>query len=181
MSWEWVAKPNETDGFLLEKNRWDSSVIDHILMSYLIGTPAEKQLQQAGYLGSVQCLSPLYTIPRLTSSRDYTVTRDGICWRTEVAVRTQTLTNMDWKYFVRGIHIEGVDDKSKAETFVQDRLLGAMCREAERQTEQLNDPAVPLAGPRQVLIRRWREIQALVEKAADALQSTLATRPVHTT
>lgn len=177
----WLLNPTKTDGFLLEKNRWDSSVIDHILMGYLIGTPAEKQLKQAGYLGSVQCLSPLVTIPRLTSSRDYTVTRDGICWRTEVAVRTQILTNIGWKRFVRGIHIEGVDDKSKAETFVRDRLLGAMCREAERNTEQLNDPTVPLVGPRQVLIRRWREIQALLEKAADALQSTLAITPEHTT
>lgn len=167
----WLLNPTKTDGFLLDKNRWDSVAIDHILMDYLIGTPAEKQLQRAGYLGSVQCPNSLVKICRLTSSRDYTVSREGICCRTEVAVRTQTLTNSDWNHFVQGIEIEHADDKRNAGNFVRDRLLVVFCREVDRHIEQLHNSTVPL-GPRQVLIRRWREIQALLERAAESL-------PVH--
>lgn len=172
MSNDLAAKLNETDGFLLDNNRWDSVTVDHILMGYIIGTPAEKQLQQAGYLGSVQCLSSLVMISRLTSSRDYTVSREGVCWRTEVAVRTQTLTNSDWNHFVRGIENERVDDKWNAGNFVRDQLLVTFYREVERHIEQLHNSTVPPQGPRQVLIRRWREIQALLEGAAKSL-------PVH--
>lgn len=43
----------EIDGFLLDNNPWDSTLIDHVLMSYLIDTSAEQRLQEAGYLGSV--------------------------------------------------------------------------------------------------------------------------------
>lgn len=40
---------------------------------------------------------------------------DGLCYRTQVAIRTQTLVNSDWVKFVRGFDVDDADDKSKAE------------------------------------------------------------------
>lgn len=40
-----------TDGFVLGSNRWDSTPVDHLLMPYLVSTPAEEKLRRAGYLG----------------------------------------------------------------------------------------------------------------------------------
>ncbi|KAI4278769.1 MAG: hypothetical protein L6R38_005167 [Xanthoria sp. 2 TBL-2021] len=38
-------------GFVLNSNRWDSTPVDHCLMTHLVNTPVEEQLQRAGYLG----------------------------------------------------------------------------------------------------------------------------------
>ncbi|KAI4157398.1 MAG: hypothetical protein L6R39_000680 [Caloplaca ligustica] len=138
-------------GFILDNNRWDSTPIDHILMGYLVDTPAEEQLQQAGYLG------------------DYAVTRDGVCWRTEVAVHTQTLTDSAWKRFTQGLDVDDDDYERKGEVFIRNNLLEPLRREAEQRSKQLHNSIVLAVNPRQVLIQRWKQIRALSEKTADLL------------
>ena len=46
-----MAKVERKDGFVLEKNQWDSTSVDPFVMDAYAGTAVEKQLQVAGYLG----------------------------------------------------------------------------------------------------------------------------------
>ncbi|KAL8944283.1 MAG: hypothetical protein Q9216_000578 [Gyalolechia sp. 2 TL-2023] len=144
----------ETDGFILDNNRWDSVPVDHVLMKYLQDSKVEEQLQRTGYLG------------------DYRLSPDGLCYRTEVAVRSQTLTPSDWERFVQGFEIgDEVDDKIRAKAFVKRHVLEPFCQEAEVHIKELEGSNEFPLGPRQILLERWRQIQRLLQQAAASLCS----------
>lgn len=63
-AWELTLK--EIDGFMLDSNRWDCTPVDHVLKNYLLDTPAEEQLQRAGYLGFVCFLDRVVIASKLT-------------------------------------------------------------------------------------------------------------------
>ncbi|KAL9603615.1 MAG: hypothetical protein Q9219_001118 [cf. Caloplaca sp. 3 TL-2023] len=131
-----ASKPklNETDGFMLANNRWDSTPVDHVLMNHLLGTPVEEWLRSSGYLGFVDSLDAL-----------------------------------DWKRFILGLDIEVVHEQDKANAFILDQLLGPFEHEVKAYLEYLQTSSRSPLGPRQVLITRWRQIQALLQQATKSI------------
>ncbi|KAI4248423.1 MAG: hypothetical protein L6R40_000982 [Gallowayella cf. fulva] len=139
-------------GFVLGSNRWDSTPVDHLLMPYLVSTPAEEKLRRAGYLGN------------------YTLDPNGVCYRTEVAVRTQILSDDEWSDLVAGRDLERPEDEINAQALIANQILDPFLQEAKNVLEWLRISSGLPDGPSQVLIRRWEQIQALLQQVA-----TLAT------
>ena len=93
---------------------------------------------------------------------------DGVCHRTHVAVRTQTLSYWDWKRFVDGD--ESVADdlvkEAKAASFISERLLvpyhqTAMCAKRILDTEEMQNCGLS-PSTLSTIRRRWSQIESLV-------------------
>ncbi|KAL8967319.1 MAG: hypothetical protein Q9183_002976 [Haloplaca sp. 2 TL-2023] len=136
-----MAKVERKDGFVLEKNQWDSTSVDTFVMDACAGTPVEKQLQVAGYLGT----------------SDYTLSQDGICYRTEVAIRAQTLARADWERFIEGIDVERLEDDD-FNALIQSYLLMPFRLKAQNAIRMLRNPGKVPPGARRSLIMRWKQI-----------------------
>ena len=61
------------DGFILDENKWDNLPVDDLIYDVTNDTFPRSLLEQSGYLGA------------------YTLSKDGVCFRTEVAVRAYTM------------------------------------------------------------------------------------------
>lgn len=139
-------------GFILDNNRWDSTSVDHLLMNHLHNTAVEEQLRKAGYLG------------------DYTLSHEGLCFRTEVAIRSRILTNSSWERFVQGLEIaEEVVKNSKTADLIRSYILDPFYHEADVHIRSLHGLIELPLGARQVLIKRWKQIQALLQLAEGSL------------
>ncbi|KAL8784558.1 MAG: hypothetical protein Q9213_003906 [Squamulea squamosa] len=142
-------------GFVLDNNRWDATPIDHCLMPHLLGTPVERQLQQAGYLGN------------------YSLSSDGVCYRTQVATRAQFLSADLWLEFIAGRNLNEIGAEQNAEALITSQVLEPYLREAESALKWLDNPSAALTkfpyGPCQVLIRRWKQIEALLRQTTSGL------------
>ncbi|KAL8862301.1 MAG: hypothetical protein Q9178_001310 [Gyalolechia marmorata] len=125
-------------GFVLNNNRWDSTPVDQCLMTHLVNTPAEERLQQAGYLG------------------------------TQAATRAQFLSEGGWNDFVTG---RDMGDERKTQALVASQVLEPYLREAERTLEWLQTSSRASSmlpyRPRQILIQRWEQIQALLQRTME--------------
>ena len=107
----------------------------------------------------------------LTAHRYYTLSRDGVCHRTQVAVRTQTLSNRDWKKFVEGKEAEMDEerDESKANAYVCQNILDAYYSEATNalecfEEEEFRDYALPKTIST-TLTQRWTQIRSMIRDA----------------
>ncbi|KAL9605517.1 MAG: hypothetical protein Q9179_001273 [Wetmoreana sp. 5 TL-2023] len=138
-------------GFVLNNNRWDSTSLDHILMKRFMGTQAEKQLQEAGYLGG------------------YTLSHEGFCYRTEVAVRTQTLTEADWEGFVAGLKTDRIENERKAKALIASQVLEPFLLEAEGAIKWLHSPSRRPTRACELLFERWHQIESLLKAATESL------------
>lgn len=146
-------------GFILESNTWDSLSLDALLLS-LLSEEDKERLDEAGYAGK------------------YTLSSEGVCYRTQVAVRTQTLSEIDWLHFVNGredlIRVE--DDKESVNDFVRERLLRPYREEAtlaERYiSEGMAKGTIEIAGPILSLVRhRWCQIIELIDSVLLVMDS----------
>ncbi|KAL8772042.1 MAG: hypothetical protein Q9209_002708 [Squamulea sp. 1 TL-2023] len=148
---------NGADGFVLENNRWDATPIDHCLMTHLLDTSAEEQLQQAGYLGA----------------SNYSLSSDGVCHRTQVAIRAQFLSVDLWLEFIAGRNSNEVGAEQDAQALITGQVLEPYFQEAENALEWLRNPSGAWTelsyGPRKVLIRRWNQIRVLLQQTANGL------------
>ncbi|SLM38471.1 SET domain [Lasallia pustulata] len=138
-------------GFILDENRWDSLPLDGPLLRQ-IHKSTQGRLNRAGYLGN------------------YTLSREGVCYRTQVAVRTQTLGNKDWRKFIEGKEneMEEMRDESKADYFIAVRVLDGYADEATKALAGFAKygSAFP-EYPRSTLKKRWMQIAELVKEAYD--------------
>ncbi|KAL8645578.1 MAG: hypothetical protein Q9226_007239 [Calogaya cf. arnoldii] len=139
-------------GFVLDSNRWDSTPIDHCLMTHLVNTSVEEQLQQAGYLGG------------------YFLNHDGVCYRAQVATRAQLLTEDLWNDFVAGRDLDNTKDEHEAQALIESQVLEPYLREAEDALDRLHSSyeRSSSTSPRscRILLQRWKQIRALLQRAA---------------
>ena len=96
----------------------------------------------------------------------YTLSVEGVCHRTQVAVRTQTLDTSRWESFVAGHIFENEQDDSKTDWLIAMRILQVYFEEAEgaivglQKVEHILPPV-----QRQTLLKRWGEIKVLIQQA----------------
>ena len=91
---------------------------------------------------------------------------DGVCHRTQVAVRASTTNLARFKQFIAGKEADKGHEESKADSLIAMQILQVYNEEAARAIKQLQEEgnAIP-AGARAMLIRRWKQIQRLIQEA----------------
>ena len=114
--------------------------------------------------------------------RNYTLTSEGVCFRTQVAIRSVTLNNRDWKKFMAGTLDETELSKSQAAAVLQREVLRVYEKEAEEALQHLakekSHEMVTRAEKREiaskipryateVLLSRWKQILDMIHRAME--------------
>lgn len=136
-------------GFVMDDNRWDEFLLDDVLLPRLSARQKER-LEEVGFLGK------------------YVLDRETVCYRTQVAIRLLCCGVREWKRFV-----DGIDDGERSQKGV-DQLILDLLREQKRNAEKTISEVEALTVSdqlqREVLIKRWRQIQDLVDANIVRLQ-----------
>lgn len=127
-----------------ETNKWDSISIDAIITP-LVSKEQQDTLIEEGFWGR------------------YVLDTNGVCYRTRVVLGLLCMSASKWrKALSGGFAIEEKDQQKangillKALTPERDEIEGKI-----RQVEKLRD--IKLESQRETLIRRWRQIQKLLD------------------
>ena len=91
---------------------------------------------------------------------------EGVCYRTNVAVRTKTLKHSRWKQYVKGDLKETKQEELSADNFIVSSILRIYYEEAKHTIQGLLSlrEQLPLRQ-RNVLRDRWIQIKKLVIQA----------------
>jgi len=144
--------------FVLEQKRWDSLSLETILLSQQLnwGLATQRRLTKAGYFG------------------DYTVIpTQGVCHRTQVAVRIKTLDCRNWKRYVAGrkIDIEEAEDEERAQGLIRSKLLEPYHHEAIHALQYwkiFKAESRFCTGLKNTAIQRWTQIVSILGEALKA-------------
>ncbi|KAH9884026.1 SET domain-containing protein [Xylariomycetidae sp. FL2044] len=138
-------------GFVMDENRWDEVGLDDILLRKL-NTKQKEQLEEVGFLGK------------------YVLDRDTVCYRTQVALRLLCRGVREWRRFVNGID-DGESSQGEA-----DSLLGQLlCKYREEIVSTIQKIEMMEVGEpeqRHVLVKRWRQIQDMVNLKITQLEGS---------
>ncbi|KAI9733379.1 MAG: hypothetical protein M1834_003463 [Cirrosporium novae-zelandiae] len=132
-------------GFILKNNKWDLVYLDDIILAML--SESDRQLlEEHNYLGN------------------YVLTKDGACYRTQVAMRLRCRSPSRWKKFIRG------EDTGEEEAQVVDghiRMLIDIYRlETSDALKKLEKSAKNIPFHMLTMLKkRWEQIQVLLESA----------------
>ncbi|KAI1645845.1 SET domain-containing protein [Daldinia loculata] len=141
-------------GFVMDENRWDEILLDEVLLSRLSERQKER-LEEVGFLGK------------------YILDRETVCHRTQVAARLLCCGVREWKRFV-----DGIDDGERSQQNV-DRLVLELLREqrhiAEKRISEAQSLDVGEPQQKEVLIKRWTQIQDLVDSNIARLEEQSST------
>lgn len=91
---------------------------------------------------------------------------DGVCHRTQVAIRALLLDNKDFTKFVNGQEACDERDEARADEFIASKILEIYTWEAEQAIqalERLDDEETQ--SQKRVLTKRWRQIMDMVHRA----------------
>ena len=165
-----TADPISKDGFILSRNQWDWLPIDHLIHESGITLHSNKALEESGYLWYNRAPSPplpkqhKLTVPRLLLLlRDYNLTRDGVCHRTHVAVRSHIMPYPAWQQFIAGTLEPDPADENRADCFIAQKILDRHDIDAERTINHLRNLPIDLAtSTHKILIARWTQIRELI-------------------
>ena len=106
-------------------------------------------------------------------SRNYTVSDDGVCHRTEVAARIRTLRPRQWEKYVQGNLPENARRDSEASAFIAECVLEEYAKEAKQALEILKENKCEIPTDTLcVLERRWEQIKLLVANTLDETSKT---------
>ncbi|KAL7620989.1 hypothetical protein AAE478_008300 [Parahypoxylon ruwenzoriense] len=129
-------------GFVMDENMWDEVLFDDVLLPRL-NQKQKERLEEAGFLGK------------------YVLDRNTVCHRTQVAARLLCCSVREWKRFV-----DGIDDGERSQGEV-DLLILELLRELKENAEgtisKVEASNIGEEQQREVLIKRWRQIQNLVD------------------
>jgi hypothetical protein len=131
-------------GFFLDKNRWDEVCIDDPLLARL-NEKQKAELRQRDLLGN-------YTVRAET----------GACHRTQVALRLCCCTREQWLDF-----LDEKDNAAESQQKVDGlliKVLSSFLSEAQDVTEKLGKLQVGLESQREILSRRWKQIENIIEQ-----------------
>lgn len=129
-------------GFVLSRNRHDSVTLDHIILPLL--SPLQKEiLEQHAYLGS------------------YYLTREGICYRTQVAIRAMVTSGKRIKEFLNGEY-DGAKEEGKLRRKTRE-VCGILRKEVEDAVEGLGRVNLE-EDVRRVVSHRWKQIGVMLDE-----------------
>ncbi|KAI1097734.1 SET domain-containing protein [Jackrogersella minutella] len=129
-------------GFVMDDNRWDEVLLDDVILRRCSNRQKGK-LEEAGFLGK------------------YVLDRETVCYRTQVAVRMLCCGIREWKRFV-----DGIDDGERSQRAADQLLLDLLQEQSQIAKKAISEAEAVAIGDRQqkeALIKRWRQIQDLVE------------------
>lgn len=136
-------------GFVLPDatNEWDEASLDDLLLPRLRRSTSRRYaLQSAGFWAG------------------YVLDHDTVCFRTQVAVRSLHRPESEWHSFAKGF-----DDSEAAQRAVDKELRSLFTlydREIEDTIQAIQKlHTVGTASQREMLMARWRQIQAMVRAA----------------
>ncbi|KAI1478281.1 SET domain-containing protein [Daldinia eschscholtzii] len=129
-------------GFVMDENRWDEILLDDVLVPKLSDRQKER-LEEVGFLGK------------------YILDRETVCHRTQVAARLLCCGVREWKRFV-----DGIDDGERSQKNVNQLVLTLLREQrhiAEKRIIEVQSLDVGLLQQKEVLARRWKQIQDLID------------------
>lgn len=135
-------------GFIFPENAWDQVFLDQFVVP-LFSEDQKETLETAGFLGK------------------YVLDRDGVCYRTQIALRLLCLSTNKWKRVV-----EGLDDEEKDQIRVDHRLVKILDQFKSHASEMLARVSKidsKLAG-QETLSKRWEQISKLMQATIDKIQ-----------
>ncbi|KAK3366974.1 hypothetical protein B0T24DRAFT_374616 [Lasiosphaeria ovina] len=142
-------------GFVLASNRWDEACLDDAVLPAL-SARQRAHLDDRGFLGN------------------YMLDAATVCYRTQVALRLMCVPLREWQRFVDGADDGGKGDDAAAQAKA-DRLLASLLGKYRETIEKTIDTLGSLqAGQpsqRELLCRRWRQIQTLIDTTITRLES----------
>ena len=99
-------------------------------------------------------------------TRNYFLDKNGVCFRTQVAIRSQVLSVCKWKKFMAGVFSEDEEEGAAVAKFLQNRILlpyEAEAKQALQYLEGIDDAVPPIA--KKTLIDRWKQIRDVIQCA----------------
>lgn len=136
-------------GFIMSENLWDCVSLDEPILASL-SKDQKIRLKEEGFLG------------------DYVLDGDGVCYRTQVAVRIGSVSENRWRRFVEGMD-EGEADQERVDGVLR-RLIGDYVATAKEKVEELRREEAGLAEQRLTLERRWLQIIRALEAELERLE-----------
>ncbi|KAF4979365.1 hypothetical protein FZEAL_4406 [Fusarium zealandicum] len=136
-------------GFILDTNRWDEVYLDDVILPRLNKTQ-RADLASTDFLGR-------YTLDDQTLG----------CHRTQVALRLLCCTQRQWQRF-----FDAEDDGNSSQEEVDELLLEALKNFIEiikKTLYKIDEIEGGLASQRELLRRRWQQIETMVTKTIESL------------
>ena len=100
------------------------------------------------------------------SNRNYSLDSSGVCYRTQVAVRSQTMNLARWKQFVQGRDPNPKPGKIDMDAYICRNILLIYHQEVVAAIKILEAGDINLPTHIQhVLLRRWRQIREMIISA----------------
>lgn len=133
--------------------------------------PRRDRLENAGYLGFDVAQAMKFTRTEY-GCRDYRLNAEGLCFRTQVAVRTLTLNAKDWRKFRDGQHMSinaRKQDEFETAAFITKNILEVYLWEVEealKALKGLNTTGTP--SQMDTLSNRWKQIRSMVQQASES-------------
>lgn len=134
-----------------------------------------QSLQKQGTWGRNEagCNKKIAYVNADVRSRNYTVSDDGVCHRTEVAARIRTLRPRQWEKYVQGNLPENARRDSEASAFIAEHILQEYAKEAKQALEILKERKREIPPDTlYVLERRWQQIKLLIANTLDTTSKT---------
>ena len=100
--------------------------------------------------------------------RGYVLSGEGVCYRTGVAVRTQTLEYDRWGKYLLGRLFESRHEEMRAELLIAENVLLPFYKDAHAAIKRLKPQSVArdLQKPAMKgILRRWEQIRDLIFQA----------------
>lgn len=135
-------------GFIMADNKWDYVSLDEPILASLNKSQKER-LGEEGFLGG------------------YVLDVDGVCHRTQVALRISILSARKWKRFVEGEE-SGEKDQATVDEVLKG-LLSNTIHEAEQILQKVRSEKTGLACQRETLEQRWLQIICLLKVGSKRL------------
>lgn len=107
-------------------------------------------------------------LSNLIERSKYALNVDGVCHRTQVAIRALLLDNRDLKKVVDGHEVSDERDEARAEEFIASNILQIYMWEAEQAIQalgRLDDEEIQCQ--KRVLTQRWRQIMDMIHRAEE--------------
>ena len=90
---------------------------------------------------------------------------DGVCHRTQVAIRALLLDNKDFTKFVNGQEASDERNEARADEFIASKILEIYTWEAEQAIQALERLDEETQSQKRILRKRWRQIVDMVHRA----------------
>jgi hypothetical protein len=138
-------------GFFLDQNEWDEIPLDPFLME-MFSEEQKGSLKEVGFLGKW-----------MLDGRE-------VCYRTQVAVRLLCLPERRWLRFVEGASSEEGDQVAVDEILM--KVLVAYRKDVKGKINAIAElkETVGTAVQRDMLSKRWKQIDLLLQDAMDRLE-----------